>query len=179
MKTAYRTTDPEVIKALRDWQEGCELVRLKRVALSDSMGRNLYVNRGDGFGSTRVVGFERFENDKDGELLAEGSLIVSSKRGPHRGLIVPNLRRKSGKAYAQHLREYTTPGLNLPGMPTFHVYCDDEGRTWVGGPTVFLAKKTMYALWNTDMAPVKENWVKIPLSKYYAAKEAFDAQSGE
>lgn len=177
-QAAYRTSDFEVIKSFRLWRAGCELIRQKREALSDHEGRNLYVSH-NGFGSTRVVGFERFDNDKDGELLADGSLIVSTKRGMHHGLIVPNLRRKSGKAYAEHLEEYTTPKLELPGMPTFHFCVDDEGRAWTGGPAIFLLKKTLYALWGTATAPVKENWAKIPLSRYYAAKEAFDAQHDE
>lgn len=87
-ETAYKSTTPEAINAFRLWRAECEVIRVKRAGLSDSMGRNLYVSRSAGYPSTYVVGFERFDSDKDGDLLADGSLIVSSRRGVRNGLIV-------------------------------------------------------------------------------------------
>lgn len=173
-ESAYRTTDVVVLDAYRDWVSDTEDMMIQREALSAEVGRNIWVNRGNGLGSTRIVGFERFDSDNDGDLVHhEGCLIVSSKRGMHNGLVVPNLRRKSGKAFEQELRGYTTPGLDLAEMPTFHVYSTDIGMV-MGGPTVTVWGGVMYAYWGTSDVPnVGAQWEKIPMSVYHAAKEQY------
>ncbi len=170
-ETAYRTADPAVLAEWEKYKTGAEEVRVKRDALREAVGRDIYVNRGTGFGSTQIVGFERFDSDKDGDLVHHGGcLVVSSKRSQHNGLIVPNLRRKVGKEFTEELAGYTSPGLKLPGMATFHTFFAD-GNLYLGGPSIAVWDGVMFALWQTDGAPVEDNWERIPLSTYYLMRE--------
>lgn len=178
---AYRTEDTEVLVEWAKWKAGTEEVRAKRATLSDEVGRNMYINRDTGFGSTRIVGFERLDSDKDGDLLHHGGcLVVSSKRSQHNGLVVPNLRRKAGKEFAEELKTYSAPSLKVPGMATFHVYASN-GQMYGGGPALFVltdldAAPIMYALCQSEDWPVAgSGWTSIPLSEYHAAKEKMEA----
>lgn len=177
MSTAYRSTDPAVLDAWHAYRAAVEANREARSGLSYAVGRNLMVNR-SGFGhGTRVVGFERFESDKDGDVLhRQGSLVVSSRRGQHHGLVVPNLRRKAGKEFAEKLAALRSPELDLPGMPAFHIGGDgDTVGISSHAPALWEHEGVAFAFWNCDGAPVKEQWEKIPLSSYYAAYEAYTA----
>lgn len=172
---AYQSRGTEVVSAWDAYIAAANAVQEKRAALSDQYGRNLYVNR-SGFGhGTMIVGFERFDFDKDGDLLADGALIVSSKRGAHNGLIVPNLRRKSGKEFDAHLNEYTSPKMDIPGLPAWHIGGQDGVR--IHAPAVFKHDGHVLALWGCADAPMDlAFWESIKLSHYYAVKEAYDAE---
>lgn len=174
-ETACQSSGDEVVNAFDQWVTDTEAIRLKRAALSDQYGRNLYVNR-LGFGhGTRVVGFERFDSDKDGDLLADGALIVSSKRGARHGLIVPNMRRKAGREFDAHLREYNSLELDLPGMPRWHLSGSDG--IWAHSPSVFKQDNHVLAFWACSDAPVDPAyWESIKLSHYYSVKEKYDAE---
>lgn len=179
--TAYRTTDGDVIAAWQTYQTEAKALADKRAAVIEAVGRNLYVNR-SGFGhGTRVTGFERFDSDKDGDLLHhDGCLIVSSRRGGHNGLIVPNLRRKSGKEFATELEGLTSPKLDLPGMPAFHLGGNGYGGMSSFAPALWEQDGTIYALWGVDTAPVDTAiWDSIPLSVYYTAEEAHNEHQDE
>lgn len=178
--SAFRTSDEAAIQAYHDFQAACIPVQHKRNALSEAEGRNLMVNR-SGFGhGTRVVGFERFDSDSDGDLVSDGSLIVSKKRGQYKGIIVPHLARKSGKAYAEHLREYNTPDLVIPGMPSWHIGGHVEGMA-VYAPALWVwpsgQDEVLFAFWSTNTVAggVGEQWEEIPMSTYWLAKEQHDA----
>lgn len=177
MDTAYRTTDPAVLAEWEKFRDAHDETRVKRDAMSAAVGRGLYMNRGSGFGSTRVVGFERFDSDTDGDLIHHGGcLIVSSERGQHHGLIVPNIRRKAGKAFAEELAGLTNPPLTVPGMSTFHM-CTKFGRIYASGPAFSVWGGAAYALWTCDDAPVDETiWERVPLSVYHAAKEQHEPE---
>lgn len=171
-ETAYRTADPEVIEAWEKFENDYKTVADRRSEMENAVGRRMYVQRNSGHG-TRVIGFERFDSDKDGDMLHHGGcLIVSSKRGYHGGLVVPNLRRKAGRNFETELRSLDTPTLTLPGMPVFHIYGDD---TMAGmrsaSPALWQYDGILYALWPCDSAPVKDNWESIPLSTYHLARE--------
>lgn len=181
-ETAYRTADPEVIEEFEAYIKTGNDIAHKRESLSEQLGRNLWVNRGFGHG-TRVVGFERFDSDKDGDLIylnGDACLIVSSKRGMHGGLVVPNLRRKSGKEFAKELDALTTRSIELPGMPTFHLYSGDGGMR-TASPALWAYDAIVYALWPCDDVRMGDNWESIPLSTYHLVreqKEQSDADQG-
>lgn len=175
--TAYRSIDPAVLTAWEKFVFDSEVLRTKRDALSKAYGRDLMVNR-LGFGhGTRVVGFQRLEGDKDGDLLADGALRVLSSRTSGSHTVQPNLRRKAGKELAAELRKYNSPTLDLDGMPQFHL---GGGGDVLGirshAPALFEHEGAIYALWGTDSVPVQTPpWEQIPLSVYYAAQEAREA----
>lgn len=172
---AWRTADPEVMAAFETYQIEHAKISEKRAALRDEVGRNIYVNRGSGLGSTRITGFERLDSDKAGDLLHDDDcLIVSSYRGQHNGLIVPNRRRKSGKAFAERLAALTTPGLDLPGMVSFYTY-GDGFHMYFANPAITVWDGVMYALLHSDEQPIGEQWESIPMSTYHLAKEQADA----
>lgn len=174
-ETAFRSSAPEVVRAWDDFIAARLEIFNLREELSEALGRRIYVNKGSGFGSTRIVGFERLEGDKDGDLISDGCLVVSSERGHHHGLVVPNLRRKAGKEYAAELELYTNPGLELPGMTTFHIYSSGHGMV-VGGPGLFRLRRTLYAYWDTDTIQPDDRWKPIRLSEYHKAKEQFEEE---
>lgn len=177
---AYRTADPEVIEAWEKFENDYNTVADRRSEMEYAVGRKMYVQRSSGHGS-RVVGFERFDSDKDGDLIHHGGcLIVSRKRGHHGGLVVPNLRRKAGKDFERELRSLATPTLTLPGMPMFHLYGDgDTVGIRSASPALWRWEGTIYALWPCDSAPVKDNWESIPLSTYHLAREQKEQASVE
>lgn len=173
--TAYRTDDPAVVEAWEKYLHTTTEIKAKRDALAEAVGRNLMIRRsGLGHGSV-VVGFERFDSDRDGDLLWHGgSLIVSSRRGANYGMVVPNRRRKAGKEFGKELNSLTIGSLTLPGMPTHHIYGDGSGfRT--ASPAVWDFEGAVYALWPCPTPPVKEPWESIPLSVYYAEQERYAA----
>lgn len=171
-ETAYKTTDLTVIEAWENHMAAIEDIRSKRTAMADRVGRRLMVNR-SGFGhGTRIVGFERHDDDKPGDLLADGALRVMKNSRT----VQPNRQRKAGKALDEELRELTTPDIDLPGMPSWHLGGDGDAvglRSFA--PALWLHEGTIYALWGTDSAPVEcPPWEQIPLSAYYAAHEAHE-----
>lgn len=175
--TAYRTADLAVLEAFNAWVKTRMDIFDKRVALSEAVGRDIYVS-GHGHGS-RISGFERFDSDEDGDLVHhDGCLIVSTKRGQHNGLVVPNLKRKAGKAFAEELRTYSMPGLDLPGLPGMHVYGTQHGLV-MGYPLAFAWDDVVFAMWGCDDAPMGEQWETIPLSTYYLALEQYRAAHPE
>lgn len=170
--TAYKTTDPAALAAWDEYLTDAEAIRAKRAELSDRFGRALMANR-SGFGhGTRIVGFERIDTDKDGDTPHDGLLRVKK----HNRTVVPNIRRKTGKDLDAELADLSSPNLDLPGMPSWHLSDTERGMTSLA-PALWRHDGAIYALWGTDTAPVKDNWQTIPLSAYYAAKEQHAAEA--
>lgn len=180
--TAYVSTNPDVVKAWVDWETKAREINAARQAMEEAVGRRLYVS---GHGHTsNVVGFERFDSDKDGDLIHhDGCLVVSSRRGSNSGRVVTNSRRKSGREFQSEINALTIPAPGLPGMPTMHVYGSGLGLV-MGSPALWLLEGDagpfgVYALWGCSDAPVDaEFWVPIPLSQYHAALEAKEKHNG-
>jgi len=179
-ETAYRSADPEVVAAWHEYEAEYKAISEKRAALEDALGRKMWVQR-SGLGTSRIVGFERFDSDKDGDLVHhDGCLIVSSKRGYHGGRVVPNLRRKAGKEFERELRALSMPKIDLSGMPQFHLYGDgDTVGIRSASPALWMHDGIVYALWPCDNAPVKDNWETIPLSTYYLAHEQHEKEKAD
>lgn len=168
--TAYRSNDRPALEAWDAYVAVSEEVRSRRAAVADRFGRGLMVNR-SGFGhGTWAVGFERLDTDKDGDTPHDGLLRVKK----YDRTVVPNIRRKAGKELAAELGELSSPDLDLPGMPSWHLEDTDRGMSTMA-PALWRFDGAVYALWGTDSAPVKDNWHVIPLSAYYAAKEQYDS----
>lgn len=174
--TAYRTADPAVVEAWTKYKADAESLSERRRALSETVGRNLMVNR-KGFGhGTRVVGFERFESDVPGTTLLDGSLrVYKSDRA-----VRPNLRTKRGKDMDSQLQALASPTLALPGMPSFHLTGDgDTAGIRSAAPALWEWDGVIYALWPCTDAPVKDNWEPIPLSTYYLAHEQMEQANAD
>jgi hypothetical protein len=173
-KTAYRTADYAVLSAWKKYAEDREALRLKRHELALRFGRNIMV-RGSSFGhGTTVVGFERTEDDRDGDTPHDGVLRVKK----HDSTVGPNIRRKAGKDLAEEMARLSSPELSLPGMPAWHMGDTDRGMA-ILRPALWHSDGTVYALWGSDSVPVDDNWERISLSEYYAAKESHDAEVSE
>lgn len=176
MEFAYKSEAPAVLDTWRQFIEASNEVAVWRNELSDTIGRHLMVNR-SGFGhGTRVTGFERFEGDQDGDLIHHGGcLIVSSKRGSRGGIVIPNLKRKAGKEFAAELEKLTSPQLDLPGMPQFHIGGDGDSiglRSFA--PELWEHQGAIWARWGCNLGDsVGSEWSSIPLSQYWMARETF------
>lgn len=178
--TAFCSANADILNAYDLWAEGIIETYAKRAALSEQYGRELYVNNVGFSHGTMVVGFERFDSDNTGDLLADGALIVSNPRGQYDGMIVPNLKRKAGKEFDRHLREYTTPTLTMTGMPGFHIAGSGFGGMASHRPAILKRDDHIWVMWGCDGVPVDtEFWQPIPLSSYYAVREAYDAEQEE
>jgi len=179
---AYSSNHSDVTSAWDAFVAHREEVRLKREALSARYdGRGVMVNR-IGFGhGTRVVGLEQRADDVDGTIIGDNGELRVPKVGPPYRTIVPNTRRKAGKDLAAELHTMRLEGPSLPGMPDFQL---------VGlrslAPALFVHGGTVWARWAEDITDVKtggtvdlDRWAVQPLSAYYAAREVFEAATGD
>lgn len=172
--TAYKTTDAAVLASWDDYMAASEDVRQRRAELAERFGRNVMVNRSSFGHGTRIVGFERIDSDEDGDTPHDGLLRVKK----HDRTVTPNIRRKAGKELAEELATLSSPVLDLPGMPSWHLSDTDRGMATFA-PALWRHEGAIYALWGTGDAPVKGNWDAIPLSAYYAAKEQYTPTTKE
>lgn len=173
---AFSSSAPEVLEAWEKWKAHREDVRVRRDAMIERFGRGLMVNR-SGFGhGTRVVGFERLDGDKGGDVVGEhGELRVPVKN--YEPTVVPNIRRKAGKDLRTELDTLNEDAPELPGMPGWHLV----GLT-VLAPALMEHEGVLWARWADDVTEVVTGgktdstlWTTRPLSEYFAAVEAKEA----
>lgn len=164
---AYRSTAPEALQAWEDYKAHVADVRARRDVMRERYGRGLMVNR-LGFGhGTRVVGFEQFDTDEAGDIIGDEGELRIPKAGWRRGCVVPNARRKAGKALEAELALLSEHGPELPGMPAFALV-----GLCVLAPAIFEHEGAMWVRWSDDVEGVSGGWERIPLSAYFAAQEA-------
>lgn len=175
---AYRSNLPEALAAWEDYQAHVKDVARRREEMGERYGgRHLWVNN-SGFGhGTQVVGLEIRDDEKPGDLIGEhGELRIPLRGATNQAR--PNIRRKAGKELQAELQSLKLEGPNLPGMP---------GWTLLGlsvlKPAVVLYGDSMWVFWG-ESDPFGEDehgpggtvdmkiWTRVPLSTYYAAKEA-------
>lgn len=169
---ALSSAAPAVLAAWEDYLRYADIVAARRATLSERYGRRLMVNRlGLGHG-TRVVGFEEFESDVDGQILGNNGELRVPKKGPPWNTVVPNARRKAGKDLAAELETLSMEGPDLPGMPSFQIV----GLRGLA-PALTRHEGQVWAFWADDIrAQVDlDLWSVEPLSVYYAAIEAREA----
>lgn len=172
-QSAFRSNAAEVLEAWQQYVDRVDDVRARRDAMSDRYGRRLMVNR-LGFGhGTRVVGFERFDDDNAGDVIGEGGELRVPKNG-YGATVEPNLRRKAGKDLADELASLKQDGPGMPGMPSFVL----SGNRALS-PALFRHEDAIYALWSGEIGDNRtggelalDTWERIPLSAFYAADEA-------
>ena len=171
-KVAFRSTHPSVVQAWTVYRAAAQANFDARRAVEEECGRRLVIqNAGIGHG-TRVVGFERLEDDPDVGVVGDtGALVARKSEGR---FVFPNLRRKAGKDLAARLDALVSPKADLPGMPSVHFSGLAAGIT-VLAPALWDHNGALYAMWGEPGAAVGAEWEPIPLSAYYAAKEAHDA----
>lgn len=175
---AYKSTSTAVLDAWQAYLEGWEKINAARQALADRFGRRLMISR-SGFGhGTRVVGFEVFDGEADGLVIGDNGELRIPKKGPPYNTATPNIRRKAGKDLAEELGTLSTHGPDLPGMPAFVLV----GFSSLA-PALHFHDNAVWAMWSDDITEHAqtgggvdyETWETVPLSAYYAAKEAHDA----
>jgi hypothetical protein len=174
---AFRSDAAEVMEAWEQYKSHAEDIRERRNAMEDRFGRRLMVSR-SGFGhGTTVVGFEEFEDDEPGAVIGDNGELRVPKTGPPYSTVVPNIRRKAGKDLRDELQALRSNGPKLLGMPDFQL---------VGfrslAPAIFEHDGAMWVMWAEDITDVRTGgavdltlWEPIPLSAFYAAKEAHEA----
>lgn len=180
---AYRTTAAEVLAAWAEYKERLDKIREARDAMSARYGgRRLMVNH-SGFGhGTRVVGFEVFDGEPDGLVIGDNGELRIPKKGPPYNTATPNLRRKAGKDLSAELATLTDDGPELVGMPAW---------TLVGlrvlKPGVLEHEGALWVRWADDIEGDRPGettpggavdhtlWSREPLSAFYAAREAQEA----
>jgi hypothetical protein len=174
---AFRSDAAEVLASWEQYKAHAADIRERRNAMEDRFGRRLMVSR-SGFGhGTRVVGFEEFEDDEPGAVLGDNGELRVPKTGPPYSTVLPNIRRKAGKDLRAELDSLRSNGPKLVGMPDFQL---------VGlrslAPAIFEHDGAMWVMWAEDIAVARTGgevdpdlWQRVPLSAFYAAKEAHEA----
>jgi len=160
--STFASSDPAVI----EWWEQSLIARKEYRAKVDAfaaeygMGREAVVLAGWSIG---VAGLEVLSSDRE-DGPPEGWRIVD---GVHASWIQPYRRSKAQKAIHEAMPSMAEPRESMPGY---------EHEIFPGGlPGFFVNDGTAYA--STD-APERfdlDVWASIPLSEFYAAREANDA----
>lgn len=166
---AYRTNDGDVLNAFQTHLETIREIQDRRDEVEARYGRELVaVGSGFGHGST-VVGFEREPKDENDPAL---------KAERRRYWSVPRMGTTAGKALADELARLSMPGPVLPGMPEFKLVSSGQGIGTIA-PGILEIDGTIWVTWarEIDDDPKFDSriWEQVPLSVYYAAKEADDA----
>ena len=167
---AYRSSAAQVLADWDAYQAKVSEISEKRRAMGDRFGRRLMVSTGWGH-SSRVVGFEVLDGEEDGLVVGDNGEIRIPKKGPPYNTATPNLRRKAGKDLHAELQRLYLDGPEFAGMPSFMM---------VGfhmlSPALFKHDGAVWARWAEPVENIDAAlWESVPLSTYYAAKEAYDA----
>lgn len=164
----YRSNWPEVIDA---WEKGIVERREWSVSLdafATEYGRKPMVVKG--FGGEHPAGLQPADGD---ELNPPEGWRLDARHG----VLVPDKRRKAGKALAETIKALGVSGKpSLPGMPT---------ETFAPGrflsPGMQRVGNHVYVRWSAepDPGPSDDVWERCPLSTYYAAVELASESEGE
>lgn len=110
------------------------------------------------------------------EAVPEGWTVVRA-RGNGMDFFAPKVSTKTGKEYQRQIDELNAAAVDVrdrvPGMPA---------RTgWFAAPGygLYEGEAALYCIWSAEPeegAIDAALWERVPLSRYYAAKEAFQAE---
>lgn len=166
----YRSTHPDVAKAIADYQEAFTAWRAEADKLAAEFGfpgRPFAV--AFGLGSRWVVGFEHTKSDP---------IPTGWRKAERDGMqvIVPDRRRKSGKEISARMEACKPPAdlrSSLPGMPA-HSWTD----TGIYTPALREMDGAVWVIWKAAVPDVDTAlWERVKLSTYYAALEAEEAKT--
>lgn len=182
MKTAFKSSQPEVLAQWEAFRAEAEEVSLRRREFEVDLGvesHRLLIRRRPFGHATDAVGISA-ESYESLDPKPEGWRIL--KRD---GYATPNPRSNAGKVWVERLRACTSPESDFPGMPQMHMAETGGFQMAIHLPAIWLWEGTVYAGWDCtfpeepktadEVPPVAEVWESIPLSEYYAAREAYDA----
>ena len=168
---AFRTNDAETIDAWHNWEAEVRRITDEREALAEEVGLRL-ICHSDG----ALVGFDRPDDTKTGDLFLDGALLASSWHGRHNGTMIPNSGRKAGNEMAKRLHSLRMKPLRLPGMPATLF----SPNLKVVRPEVWYSTVDRHLYVGLPVVPhqIGRQWTQIRPSQYYFAKEAL-AERGE
>lgn len=175
MKTAFRSHRKAVLTAWEEYRERTEQVMAARLRFAESFGKETGFVRRDGWGSdTRMVGLPGTET----EVPPDGW-----RWSPQEGHLVPNLRTRLGRDIRVEMSLLGLEGPRLPGMPQSILRV-----TAIYSPALFRHDGAIYAGWDTEPQTTEKGeephadkvdlglWRTIPLSVFYEAREALEAE---
>lgn len=170
-EVVFRSTHPDVLAAPESWRAAMADWHTRSDALLTEMGftdrKFLVVSY---MTSRNIAGVEY----RAGDEVPNGWRLAN--RDGHE-VLVPEKRRAAGKATAARIEECHPPSFPnsyLPGMPAEH---------WVGNrilaPEVREMGGAVWVKWRCESVPGVDEalWERAPLSKYWAAREAQDAEA--
>lgn len=180
MRSAYRSTAPEVLEAWRAWQVRAGKFHDDCWNFAKLLGPDRSPVGSHSWGDRRLDGVSHDPS----KPVPAGWRLVASRGEPY---VVPLKNRKSGAALAASIEAIRLPVLRLPGMPE---------RIWTGNaidyPAGGLYGDAMFIGWDVEAEHVEEGksrfdeerfeperWSRINLSEFYAAQEAHEAQERE
>jgi hypothetical protein len=170
-EVVYRSTHPDVLATLASYRDAMDAWHVKASALLTEFGFEgghfLVVS---GLGSRWISGVEYVPGEEP-----PPGWRVAERDGDK--VLLPDKRRGAGKLAAQLVEECQPPAdvrSNLPGMP---------GLQMVPGAVLTPALREMagavWVIWRSEPSKVDpEVWERIPLSQYWATREAADAEGG-
>lgn len=180
MKTAFKSDDPRVFAAWKEYYERAEQVTEQRLALAQRFGKDQVLVKRAGFGhGTMVVGLPGTRDEEAPE---------GWRYSPKQRFLVPNLRKKAGKEIVAMMAGLESPGPDLPGMPGFHIGGAENGSLAVHLPALFEHGDVLYCGWDTALSGYEaiedehadrvdlSIWRGIPLSEWYSSQEAMEAE---
>lgn len=169
-EVVFRSTHPDVLSVLADYRQAMDVWRGRSAALLVDLGfegRDFLVAYG--LGSRWITGIEPLP----GEEPPTGWRIAHRS---DQDVLVPDKRRKAGKDADARIQQTQPPADvrgHLPGMP---------GTQWAGStiytPALCEIDGAVWVRWREDVSRVDEAlWERVPLSQYWAAREAQDAKA--
>lgn len=178
--SVYRTTDAETVAAFKAAGELRASWGNRVVAFAESIVDGGKALTSYGFGSEHFVGIKFVHGDK----IPDGWRVHVSKRGWD--YLVPRRSTKAGKAIAKEfdaLGNAPSARAALMSMPDGFLGGDGEG---IGiayhSPGAALDGDVLTVVWGVVLPEAQEanvgaQWERVPLSVYYAEREAVEAAS--
>lgn len=168
----YRSAHPDVLAvlaehkaAVEDWQKRAEAL----LAEFGMPGKAFLI--GGWLGDRWIAGVEP---PAEGEQVPDGWRL----RGDG-SVMVPDKRRKAGRDAWQRMEALRPPADlrgSLPGMPS-QMW---QGRAGVFTPALEERSGAVWVIWR-DGSPSVDSalWERVPLSRYWAMREAAEAEDGD
>jgi hypothetical protein len=179
VETAFRSVNRRVLDALVEYEERSTATRQKALAFANQFGREGAMQQRYGMGhGWHMVG-----------LPVADLPIPEGWRKSKDGYLVPDKRRKGGRALWERMQTLKDSGPDLPGMPAFHFGSQDGFSGSIHSPALWRHGVEVFAGWGCKMPTFSTDedrhadkvdtirfWEEIPLSRYYLALETYEAE---
>lgn len=168
VQAVFKSGHPDVIEAQRAFEVRAQQFRDYVDTLKEKYGRDPLVSRNSST-AVVVVGLQPLEGEN-----RKSEFPPPLRWGVREGFLVPDRRKKAGTALASEFARYNVGRPKYPGMSGIAI------GGGLGGMAMFSpgSEKVgdeIWVIWGCGPESVgadAEIWTQVPLSQYYAMKEA-------